>query len=136
MSITNFTPLMFVSVSSFPPTNSTSSSYYVIFTNNFAKHTQAKLTERVSSMTAIRFRIFLPLVFTFILSWAFSPLAAALSSNYYGHTCPNVELTITKVVKKAMMNDNTVPAALLRMHFHDCFIRVIFLLILFLHGFC
>ncbi|KAJ0570242.1 putative peroxidase [Helianthus annuus] len=47
----------------------------------------------------------------------------ALNTNYYDHTCPNVESTITSVVKKAMMNDPTVPAALLRMHFHDCFIR-------------
>ncbi|KAL8233287.1 hypothetical protein R6Q57_003065 [Mikania cordata] len=47
----------------------------------------------------------------------------ALSSNYYDQTCPMVESTVTSVVKKAMLNDRTVPAALLRMHFHDCFIR-------------
>ncbi|KAJ9546005.1 hypothetical protein OSB04_025712, partial [Centaurea solstitialis] len=47
----------------------------------------------------------------------------ALSSNYYDQTCPQAESTITSVVKKAMLNDRTVPAALLRMHFHDCFIR-------------
>ncbi|KAL0360507.1 UNVERIFIED_CONTAM: Peroxidase 64 [Sesamum radiatum] len=47
----------------------------------------------------------------------------ALSVNYYQQTCPKAESTITNVVKKGMMNDRTVPAALLRMHFHDCFIR-------------
>ncbi|GAA0148718.1 peroxidase [Lithospermum erythrorhizon] len=47
----------------------------------------------------------------------------ALSVNYYDHTCPNLEATITKIVKKAMTNDKTVAAALLRMHFHDCFVR-------------
>ncbi|XP_024991654.1 peroxidase 64-like [Cynara cardunculus var. scolymus] len=47
----------------------------------------------------------------------------ALSSNYYDQTCPQAESAITSVVKKAMLNDRTVPAALLRMHFHDCFIR-------------
>ncbi|KAI3807684.1 hypothetical protein L1987_23617 [Smallanthus sonchifolius] len=50
-------------------------------------------------------------------------LVNALSPNYYDQTCPNAESTITSVVKKAMLNDPTVPAALLRMHFHDCFIR-------------
>ncbi|CAN4123022.1 unnamed protein product [Withania somnifera] len=47
----------------------------------------------------------------------------ALSSNYYDQTCPDAESTITQVVKRAMSNDKTVPAALLRMHFHDCFVR-------------
>ncbi|XP_009594699.1 peroxidase 64-like [Nicotiana tomentosiformis] len=61
------------------------------------------------------------LVFAFAL---FSSNAVnALSSNYYDNTCPRAESTITKVVKKAMLNDKTVPAALLRMHFHDCFVR-------------
>lgn len=49
----------------------------------------------------------------------------ALSSDYYHQTCPKAEAVITDVVKKAMLNDRTVPAALLRMHFHDCFIRVL-----------
>ncbi|XP_073285902.1 peroxidase 64 [Primulina huaijiensis] len=47
----------------------------------------------------------------------------ALSVNYYHQTCPEAESTVAKYVKKGMLNDRTVPAALLRMHFHDCFIR-------------
>ncbi|KAF5200127.1 Peroxidase [Thalictrum thalictroides] len=52
-----------------------------------------------------------------------SSFGNALSSNYYDKTCPNAEEAITNAVQKAINNDKTVPAALLRMHFHDCFIR-------------
>ncbi|CAN1322918.1 Peroxidase 64 [Linum perenne] len=58
------------------------------------------------------------LIFTLIIS-----IANSLSLNYYDKTCPNFETAVTNAVKKAMSNDRTVPAALLRMHFHDCFIR-------------
>ncbi|XVF18076.1 hypothetical protein REPUB_Repub10bG0180400 [Reevesia pubescens] len=57
-----------------------------------------------------------------LLLSASSP-AHALSLNYYEKTCPNVEYIVAKAVKSATMKDNTIPAALLRMHFHDCFIR-------------
>lgn len=57
----------------------------------------------------------------------------ALSSNYYDKTCPDAESTITQVVRKAMWNDKTVPAALLRMHFHDCFVRVKLLILLYIN---
>ncbi|KAF5780130.1 putative peroxidase [Helianthus annuus] len=64
------------------------------------------------------------LIFSFIIvRLAYLNLVNTLSTNYYDQTCPNAESTITSVVKKAMLNDPTVPAALLRMHFHDCFIR-------------
>ncbi|XP_037493509.1 peroxidase 64-like [Jatropha curcas] len=53
---------------------------------------------------------------------SYSPVYA-LSLNYYDNVCPHLEYTVTSAVKKAMINDKTVPAALLRMHFHDCFIR-------------
>lgn len=59
-----------------------------------------------------------------VVSIVLCPAAKALSLNYYDHTCPQLEYTVSSAVKKAILNDKTVPAALLRMHFHDCFIRV------------
>nr|GEX22582.1 peroxidase 64-like [Tanacetum cinerariifolium] len=59
----------------------------------------------------------------FVLATIHSSLSITLSPNYYDQTCPNVEAAVTSAVKKAMLNDRTVPAALLRMQFHDCFIR-------------
>ncbi|EYU30722.1 hypothetical protein ABFS82_11G052600 [Erythranthe guttata] len=54
---------------------------------------------------------------------SFCSSANSLSLNYYSKTCSNVDSIISKVVKDATSKDNTVPAALLRLHFHDCFIR-------------
>ncbi|KAK4485191.1 hypothetical protein RD792_007808 [Penstemon davidsonii] len=47
----------------------------------------------------------------------------ALSLNHYEKTSPSVDDVITKVFKDAIAKDRTVPAAVLRLHFHDCFIR-------------
>ncbi|XP_077231393.1 peroxidase 64-like [Tasmannia lanceolata] len=58
-----------------------------------------------------------------LIIFSISSLVDSLSLNYYDQTCPEAESTITNVVKQAMMADKTVSAALLRMHFHDCFIR-------------
>lgn len=63
------------------------------------------------------------LAFAFLVL-PFSSPAEALSSNYYDHTCPQLESIVRSAVQKAVSSDKTVPAALLRMHFHDCFIRV------------
>ncbi|KAL2905935.1 Peroxidase 64 [Bienertia sinuspersici] len=57
-----------------------------------------------------------------VIFTAFS-LSNALSVNHYAKTCPNVDCIITNAVKEAYKKDNTVLAAVLRMHFHDCFIR-------------
>ncbi|KAM7257916.1 hypothetical protein ACFE04_013657 [Oxalis oulophora] len=62
-------------------------------------------------------------LFFLVLTLICSSSVNALSSNYYNNKCPQLESIVTKVVKRAMLNDKTVPAALLRMHFHDCFIR-------------
>lgn len=50
--------------------------------------------------------------------------SAALSVDYYAETCPGAEAAVAEAVKRATKNDKTVPAAMLRLHFHDCFIRV------------
>ncbi|KAE8659843.1 Peroxidase 66 [Hibiscus syriacus] len=62
------------------------------------------------------------LSFAFLM-FPFPSAIGALSENYYDGKCPLNESIITNAVKKATSNDKTVPSALLRMHFHDCFIR-------------
>ncbi|KAG4931807.1 hypothetical protein JHK84_048799 [Glycine max] len=59
-----------------------------------------------------------------LITMSLASLVSALNVNYYENTCPhNVDSIVAAAVHKATMNDRTVPAALLRMHFHDCFIR-------------
>ncbi|XWS61085.1 hypothetical protein CRYUN_Cryun07bG0095300 [Craigia yunnanensis] len=48
---------------------------------------------------------------------------AALDANYYDQTCPEAEKIILDTVRNASMHDPKVPARILRMFFHDCFIR-------------
>ncbi|CAJ1972575.1 unnamed protein product [Sphenostylis stenocarpa] len=62
-------------------------------------------------------------VMVVITTMHFAPLVSALNVNYYENTCPHVDSIVATSVHHATMNDKTVPAALLRMHFHDCFIR-------------
>ncbi|XP_006648187.2 peroxidase 64 [Oryza brachyantha] len=47
----------------------------------------------------------------------------ALSLDYYTKSCPKAEAAVAAAVKQAMAKDRTVPAGLLRLHFHDCFVR-------------
>ncbi|BBN69797.1 Peroxidase superfamily protein [Prunus dulcis] len=48
---------------------------------------------------------------------------ASFNSNYYHQTCPQAEKIILQTVYNASMHDPKVPARILRMFFHDCFIR-------------
>lgn len=50
-------------------------------------------------------------------------LVMTLSVDFYESTCPNVENLVLEAVQTATNVDNTVPAGILRMHFHDCFIE-------------
>ncbi|KAI4327776.1 hypothetical protein L6164_020200 [Bauhinia variegata] len=58
-----------------------------------------------------------------MLMFSVASIGNSLSLNYYEKTCPDAESIVAKTVKDAFSNDKTVPAALLRLHFHDCFIR-------------
>ncbi|KAJ8528393.1 hypothetical protein K7X08_022085 [Anisodus acutangulus] len=46
-----------------------------------------------------------------------------LDVEYYKKTCPNVEVIVKKAVADSISSDATMAAPLLRMHFHDCFVR-------------
>ncbi|KAK1432614.1 hypothetical protein QVD17_09512 [Tagetes erecta] len=58
-----------------------------------------------------------------LLIFSFFSFATSLTLNFYQKTCPAAESIIRKVVVDATKHDKTAPAGLLRMHFHDCFIR-------------
>ncbi|KAK4711710.1 hypothetical protein R3W88_006223 [Solanum pinnatisectum] len=66
---------------------------------------------------------FVPLLSTFLFFSIYYSQSNALSSNYYAKTCPQAEDIVMKVVKEEAQKDRRVPATILRMHFHDCFLR-------------
>lgn len=42
---------------------------------------------------------------------------------FYRYSCPNAEAIVSDVVRFFYQNDRTIAPGLLRMHFHDCFVR-------------
>ncbi|KAI4351823.1 hypothetical protein L6164_006135 [Bauhinia variegata] len=49
-----------------------------------------------------------------------------LDAHFYDLTCPQLETIVSETVRNASIHDPKVPARILRMFFHDCFIRVCF----------
>ncbi|KAJ0888278.1 putative peroxidase [Helianthus annuus] len=70
-----------------------------------------------------------------LLIFSLFSFGTSLTSNYYQKTCPAVESLVRKAVTDATKRDKTAPAGLLRMHFHDCFIRLKVLVMLICVGF-
>ena len=51
------------------------------------------------------------------------PGGEGLSMEYYSMTCPYAAEIVRDVVSAALAKDPTLAASLLRLHFHDCFVR-------------
>lgn len=47
-----------------------------------------------------------------------------LRVGFYDRTCPEAESTIREIVNTDRNNDPTIPAGLIRVFFHDCFVKV------------
>ncbi|GAU26247.1 hypothetical protein TSUD_224380, partial [Trifolium subterraneum] len=48
-----------------------------------------------------------------------------LYPQFYDKSCPNVEEIVKSVVAKAVAKEPRMAASLLRLHFHDCFVKKI-----------
>lgn len=73
-------------------------------------------------------RLILAIIFTVFAM--VKPSEAALDVHYYDGSCPAAEKIILETVRNATLYDPKVSARLLRMFFHDCFIRVCIFFIL------
>jgi peroxidase len=48
---------------------------------------------------------------------------AELQYNFYNTSCPDVETLVRDALTEVFAADSTIRAGLLRLHFHDCFVR-------------
>jgi len=80
-----------------------------------------------NNMAALKMTIscFLFLQVIYCLLSSFAPTnVQGLKVGFYDKACPKAELIVKKSVFEAVKNDRTIAAPLLRMFFHDCFVRV------------
>lgn len=71
-------------------------------------------------MAISKFSVLL-LVLAFVLGMA---NGKGLKVGFYKKTCPNVETIVKKTMDNVMAVSPSLGGPLLRMHFHDCFVRV------------
>lgn len=62
---------------------------------------------------------------------AFAPLCFCKKANtgylypqFYDHSCPRAQQIVKSIVAKAVAKEARMAASLLRLHFHDCFVKV------------
>lgn len=58
---------------------------------------------------------------------------AQLQPGFYAKSCPKAEQIVLKYVHEHIPNAPSLAAALIRLHFHDCFVKVYFFFGLFLY---
>ena len=70
--------------------------------------------------------IFFILAVVTVLGLAKTSSSSLLSPNFYDYSCPAALPAIRRVVEDAVQKERRMGALLLRLHFHDCFVNVIY----------
>ncbi|KAM0876869.1 hypothetical protein ACQ4PT_035894 [Festuca glaucescens] len=68
------------------------------------------------------FAVALVATLLFSVSSAF-PSGGQLDPHFYDHSCPQAQQIVASIVGKAHYRDPRMAASLLRLHFHDCFVK-------------
>jgi hypothetical protein len=55
------------------------------------------------------------------------PFTNLLSFGYYRHSCPDLERIINRKLKHWIHKDPTLAPSLIRLHFHDCAVTVLYI---------
>ncbi|RWW22843.1 hypothetical protein BHE74_00005246 [Ensete ventricosum] len=63
-------------------------------------------------------------IFSSLLSVAQCSGSGYLYPQFYQHSCPRAQVIVRSVVAKAVAREARMAASLLRLHFHDCFVKV------------
>ncbi len=58
------------------------------------------------------------------LQWDTSASVGQLTPDFYASTCPQLASIVAEQVYQAAQADPRMPASLVRLHFHDCFVNV------------
>ena len=92
-------------------------------------HTLHKISVPKSNFYQLIFMTWI--LFSFLFLWyMFVPFvldlanAERLKVGFYAKTCPQAETIVKKVIVQTLSKSPTLAAPFLRMHFHDCFVRV------------
>nr|AII99872.1 peroxidase [Cicer arietinum] len=64
-----------------------------------------------------------PFVLSLFFLFLIGGCEGQLQIGFYSNTCPQAESTVHAVVRDAVFSDSNMPAILLRLHFHDCFVE-------------
>ncbi|CAN6328171.1 unnamed protein product [Urochloa humidicola] len=68
----------------------------------------------------------IPLVLLFLVAsvHGYPPSSgSALSATFYDASCPSAHDVVRRVIQDARVSDPRIPASLIRLHFHDCFVQ-------------
>lgn len=63
-------------------------------------------------------------IFSSLVSVAQCSGSGYLYPQFYQHSCPRAQAIVRSVVAKAVAREARMAASLLRLHFHDCFVKV------------
>ncbi|KAK7271117.1 hypothetical protein RJT34_26755 [Clitoria ternatea] len=83
------------------------------------KHLQKTQNEETMSAIGKMKTTAIPIFFFCVISFAFADLRVG----FYDSRCPRAESIVHQVVQRRFNRDRSIAAALLRMHFHDCFVN-------------